>query len=94
MTAEDRNSTAAVKSKLTYPEFLDALAMLSERMYGQTARRYRSSGAAQVVAAEPSGGTCCGRSTEDAFQQVTSQVRNTMYTRIFYPWVVEHRWCT
>lgn len=52
---------AALKSKLTYPEFLDALVVLGERMFRKTVPGGSRS--------KPKGGHC-KRSVESTFQQV------------------------
>ena len=55
---------SAVKSKLSYPEFLDALVVLGERMY--RASRSRPAGGGNPAVR----GESCDRSVESTFQQV------------------------
>ena len=60
---------ATVKSKLTYPEFLDALVVLGERMYRTRAGgRSRSKSAGSETSASRGGD--CEQSVESTFQQV------------------------
>lgn len=53
-----------MKSKLSYPEFLDALVVLGKRMYGVSRSQIAEGGNSAV------GGGKCDRSVESLFQQV------------------------
>lgn len=58
---------ATLKSTLTYPEFLDALLVLGERLYNEKVSKVEELPATKVAEA---GSRHCGRSVESMFQQV------------------------
>lgn len=65
---------ATLTSKLNYPEFLDALLVLGERMYnGKKIPKVSELSASKKTTAAAGGGHC-GRSVESMFQQVSTGV--------------------